>query len=69
MQNCLEPLGRDSIEFSAVQCYLKGIKTTLDRVFSYAMLSGALQATLHRVLTFFIRVHGVIITYSLLVYF
>ena len=30
MQNCLEPLGRDSIEFSAVQCYLKGIKTTLD---------------------------------------
>ena len=30
MQSCLEPLGRDSIEFSAVQCYLEGIKTTLD---------------------------------------
>ena len=25
MQSCLKPLGWHSIEFSAVQCYLKGI--------------------------------------------
>ena len=52
IQSFLEPFGRHSTEFSAVQCYLKGIKTTLDRIFSYAMLSGAFQATLHRVLIF-----------------
>ena len=28
MQNCLEPLGRHSIEFSAVQCY-QGYNTKL----------------------------------------
>ena len=44
MQSCLEPFGQHSIEFPAVQCYLKGIKTTLDRIFSYAMLSGAFRA-------------------------
>ena len=42
----------NSIELLAVQCYLKGIKTTLDRILSHAMLSGAFRATLHRVLTF-----------------
>ena len=52
MQSCLEPFGQHSIEFPAVQCYLKGIKTTLDRIFSYAMLSGDFRATLYRVLTF-----------------
>ena len=52
MQSCLEPFGRHNIEFSAVQSYLKGIKTTLDRIFSYAMLSGTFRATLHRVLNF-----------------
>ena len=35
----------------AVQCCAKSIKTTLDRVFSYAKLSGASRATLHRILT------------------
>ena len=53
MQRFLEPLGRQSIEFSAVQCYLKDIKTTLDRIFSDTMFSGAFRATLHRVFTFF----------------
>ena len=52
MQRFLEPLGRQSIESSAVQCYLKDIKTTLDRIFSYAMLSEAFRAILHKVLTF-----------------
>ena len=33
-----------------VQCCSEGIKTTLDRICSYAMLSGASQTTLHRVL-------------------
>ena len=53
MPSCLEPLGRHSIEFSAVQCYLKGIKITLDSIISYAIMSGAFRgAILHRVLTF-----------------
>ena len=51
MQSCLQPLGQHIIEFSAVQCYFKGIKTTLDGIFSCAMLPGAFQATFHRVLT------------------
>ena len=33
MQSCLEPLGQHSIDFSAAQCYLEGIKTTLDGIF------------------------------------
>ena len=33
MQSCLESLEQHSIEFPAVQCYLKGIKTTLAEVF------------------------------------
>ena len=57
MQSCLGLLGQHSIEFSAVQYYLKGIKTTLDRVFfSVWVFSGnnawspkSIKATLHRI--------------------
>ena len=51
MQSCLQPLGQHYIEFLAVQCYPKGIKTTLGRISFYVMLSGASRATLHRNLT------------------
>ena len=34
-----------------VQCCPKSIKTTLKKIFSYAMLSGASRITLNRVLT------------------
>ena len=50
MQYCLEPLRQHYIAFLSVQCCPKSIKTTLNRSFSYAMLSGASRATLHRVL-------------------
>ena len=51
MQFCLEPLGQYCIGFSPVQCYSKSIKTTLNRIISYAMLSRATQTTLHKILT------------------
>ena len=51
MQCCLEPLGQQCIEFCLVQCCPKGIKETLLRIFSYAMLSGSSRTTLNRVLT------------------
>ena len=50
MQGCLEPLGQQC-RVLAVQCCPKSIKATLHRVFCYEKLSGASQATLHRVLT------------------
>ena len=49
MQCCLEPLRQHCIGFWPVQCYPRSIKTTLDRIFSYAMLSGASWAIPHRV--------------------
>ena len=51
MQCCLEPLGQHCIRFLPVQCCPKSIKTTLNMIFSYAMLSGATQTTLHAILT------------------
>ena len=51
MQCCLEPLGQHYIGLLPVQCP-KSIKTTLNRIFSYTMLSGATQTTLHRILTY-----------------
>ena len=51
MQCCLEPLGQHFIGFLPVQCCPKSIKTTLRKIFSYTMLSGATQTILHRVLT------------------
>ena len=51
MQSCLERLEQHCIGFSAVQCYPKSIKTTLDKIFSDAMLSEAFQITLHWVFT------------------
>ena len=51
MQCCLKPLGQRCIGFSAVQCWVKSIKTTMNRVFSYAMFPGASRTTLHRVFT------------------
>ena len=46
---CLKPFGH-YIGVLPVQCCPVGIKTTLNRIFSYAMLSGATQTTLHRIL-------------------
>ena len=51
MQSCLEPLGQHCVGFSAVQSYPKSIKTILHRIFSYALLPGASQILLHKVLT------------------
>ena len=47
----LEPLRQYCIEFSAVKCCCNSIKPTLHRIFSDAILSGAFQATFHRVVT------------------
>ena len=49
MQCSLELFGQHCIGFLPVQCYTRSIKTTLDRMFSHAMLSGASWAILHRV--------------------
>ena len=48
---CLEHLGQHCMGFCPVQCCPKSIKTTLNRIFSYTMLSEASQTTLHRALT------------------
>ena len=48
-QCCLESLSQNCIEFCHVQCSPKSIKTILNRMFYYAMLSGASVTTLHRV--------------------
>ena len=44
MQCCLEPLGQDCIDFSAVQCCCMSIKAIMNKLFSYAMLSVASRA-------------------------
>ena len=51
MQSCLEPFGQHCIGFSAVQCCSTSIKTNLNRIFSYAMLSEASWTTWYKVLT------------------
>ena len=52
MQYCLEPLIQHCMGFSTVQCCSETIKTTLNRIFSCAMLYVAFQTTLRRVLTY-----------------
>ena len=44
-----EPLGQQCRGFLSMQCCPKSIKRTLNRIFSYAMLSGAWRTTLHKV--------------------
>ena len=51
MQSFLESLRQHYIGFSAVQCYPKSIKTTMNRIFSSVKLSEASRRTLHRVFT------------------
>ena len=45
---CLEPLGQYCTRILPVQCCPKRIKTTLNRFFSCAMLSGASWTTLYK---------------------
>ena len=44
-----EPLGQHCTVFSPMQCHPKSIKTTLNRIFFYALLSGASRTTLYKV--------------------
>ena len=48
---CPESLGQHCIGFLPVKCCPKSIKTKLHMIFTYAILSGASQTTLHRDLT------------------
>ena len=50
---CLEPQGQHCTKVLKllVQCCPKRIKTTLNRIFSWAMLFGVSRTTLHRVFT------------------
>ena len=45
-------LGQHYIEFWPVHCYPEKFKTTLNRTFSCALLSGASRTTLHRAFTY-----------------
>ena len=45
----LEPQGQHCLGYLLVQCCPKNIKTTLNRIFSCAMLSGASRTTLNRI--------------------
>ena len=51
IQSCLERLGQHCIRISAVQWCPKSIKTTLDKIFSDAMLFEAFGIILYRVFT------------------
>ena len=53
MHCCLEPLRYYCMRFWPVQNCLKSIETKLQRILSYAMLSGASLTTCHRVFTCF----------------
>ena len=50
---CLEPLGQHCTRFFQllVHCFPKRMKTTLNRIFSCAMLSGVFWETLHKIFT------------------
>ena len=48
---CLEPQGQYWIGFLPAQCCPKSIETTLKRIFSCAMFSGASWTILHKVFT------------------
>ena len=49
MHCCMEPLGYYCVSFWPAQSCLKSIEITFQRIFSYAMLSGASRTTLHRI--------------------
>ena len=49
MQCHLESQGQHCLGYLLVQCCSKSIKTTLNRIFSCALLSGASWITLHKV--------------------
>ena len=49
MQYCVESLGQHCTRLLPVECCPKRIKTTLSRIFSWAVLSGASRKTLSRV--------------------
>ena len=50
VQCCLEPIGQHFTKFLHVQYCPKSIKTALNRIFSCAMLSGAILTILQEVL-------------------
>ena len=58
VQCCLEPQGQHCLGYLLLQCCPKIIKTTLNRIFSHAMLSGTLWAILHKVFTCAMLVHS-----------
>ena len=49
VQYCLEPQGQYCLGYFPLRCCSKSIKTRLNMIFSYAMLSGNSWATLHKV--------------------
>ena len=48
VQCCLASLGQHCTKFLPVQCCPKSIKTTLNRIFSCALLSSASWTTFHK---------------------
>ena len=52
MQCCLDPLGQHCTRILPVQCYPKSVKTTLNRNFSCAMLSGASWTSFYKDFTY-----------------
>ena len=59
VQCCLEPLEQHSTRILLVQCYPISIKTTLNSIFSCAMLSQASWTTLHKDFTCAICTKGI----------
>ena len=49
VQYCLESLGQYCTRFLPMQCCPNSTETTLKRIFSCALLSGASRASLHRI--------------------
>ena len=49
IEHCVEPICQKCLEYYTVQCSLKSIKTTLNKIFYYAMVPGASGKTFHRV--------------------
>ena len=58
VQCCLESLGQHCTRFLAVQCCPKSIKTSLNKISSCTLLSGASWTTLLKVFTFVMLAHG-----------
>ena len=49
LMQCFEPFGQLCTKFLPMPCCSKSIKTTLNKIFSYAMLSKPSRTTLHKV--------------------